>query len=94
MKPEGLYFTCPVCGEDVPRKAKSCPECGACEKSGWSDEARYDGLHLPSDDFSYERFTAEEFGGGVKKVGKEWLWWFVAVLLLVALVWSTVGSRW
>jgi len=54
-------FECPACGEDVPAKAKACPHCGACEKSGWSDDAT-DGIGLPDDDFDYEKFTAEEFG--------------------------------
>jgi len=41
---------CPVCGADVPAKARACPECGADEKSGWDEEAtRYDGLDLPTD---------------------------------------------
>ncbi len=39
---------CPVCGEDVPRGAKSCPGCGADERTGWNEDAtRYDGLDLP-----------------------------------------------
>lgn len=42
--------TCPVCGADVPRKARACPECGADERSGWNeDDTRYDGLDLPDD---------------------------------------------
>ena len=31
--------TCPVCGQDVPRKALACPGCGADHNSGWNDEA-------------------------------------------------------
>ncbi len=43
---------CPVCGDDVPRGAKSCPGCGADERTGWNEEAtRYDGLNLPDDAF-------------------------------------------
>ena len=39
---------CPVCGDDVPQKAKSCPGCGADERTGWNEDAtRYDGLNLP-----------------------------------------------
>jgi hypothetical protein len=47
---EDLTFTCPICGEDVPRRAKSCPGCGACEKSGWSENRYLDGVHLPGED--------------------------------------------
>ena len=42
---------CPVCGEDVHRNAKACPQCGACHESGWN-EISYDGLDLP--DYAYE----------------------------------------
>ncbi len=94
MNPEGLYFTCPVCGEDVPRKAKSCPDCGACEKSGWSEEVRYDGLDLPGDDFNYDQFAAKEFGRGAKKSGKEWFVWIVTVIILAAFAWLTLRGAW
>jgi hypothetical protein len=73
-------FPCPVCGEDVPAKAKACPHCGACEKSGWNEEASgADGLDLPDNDFDYEKFTAEEFGtprscGGKSFSGRWWQW--------------------
>ena len=35
------YFTCPICGADVPIKARACPECGSDEKTGWSEAAKY-----------------------------------------------------
>jgi hypothetical protein len=94
MKPDGLYFTCPTCGEDVPRKAKSCPECGACDKTGWSEAARYDGLDFGNDDFDYEEFTAKEFGRGPKKSGKDKFWWCVTVVVLLALVWMAIRGAW
>ncbi len=78
-------FDCPVCGEDVPARAKSCPHCGACEKSGWADDADA-GLGL-TDDFDYEKFTADEFGTPRKVGGKQLLWKITAiVLLLIALL--------
>ena len=69
-------FECPVCGEDVPAKAKACPSCGACEKSGWGD-TEGDGLDLPGEDFDYEKFKEEEFGTprklkGKQRFGKSW----------------------
>ena len=41
--------TCPVCGADVPSRARSCPECGADENTGWSEKARYDELGIPDE---------------------------------------------
>ncbi len=81
---------CPVCSADVPPNAKACPECGACEKSGWSDGAAPDGLGAPDDDFDYDQFVAEEFGGGAKKSGRQQFWWVVAAVVLLAFVWLTL----
>ena len=86
-------FPCPACGEDVPAKAKACPHCGACEKSGWNEEASEgDGLDLPEDDFDYEKFKEEEFGSSRKLRGKELLWKVTAagllILVLVAVVFN------
>ncbi|MGP1386425.1 MAG: hypothetical protein ACTS2F_22885 [Thainema sp.] len=41
------YFTCPVCGTDVPLKARACPECGSDKGTGWSEAAQY--AHLLPD---------------------------------------------
>ena len=80
-------FSCPVCGEDVPVKARACPHCGACEKSGWNEEASgADGLDLPDDDFDYEKFKAEEFGAPRRLKGKERLWKITAVALLILMI--------
>jgi hypothetical protein len=85
-------FICPICGEDVPAGAKSCPECGACEKSGWSADADYDGLDFQEDYFDYERFSEEEFGEGAKKPTLPTLWLAVAALLLIATAFGLVGG--
>jgi hypothetical protein len=80
-------FSCPVCGEDVPVKARSCPHCGACEKSGWNEDASAaDGLDLPGEDFDYGKFTAEEFGTPRPAQGKQLLWKVTAVALLILFV--------
>jgi hypothetical protein len=91
---DDLTFTCPVCGADVPHRAKSCPECGACEKSGWSADRHLDGLNLPDESFNYEQFTALEFGRGPKKTGKQRLWLIVAIVVVIALVWLTRRGLW
>jgi hypothetical protein len=81
-------FSCPACGELVPGGAKSCPECGACERSGWSEDADADGLDLddPDGKFDYDRFVEDEFGGGAKPRGIGRLWAIAAAVLLAALL--------
>ncbi len=71
-------------------KAKACPICGACEKSGWNEAARgTDGLDLPGEDFDYDKFTAEEFGEPRQKTGKERMITITATVLVVVLLLTT-----
>jgi RNA polymerase subunit RPABC4/transcription elongation factor Spt4 len=77
MPPE----TCPNCGALVPARAACCPECGADEQTGWSDSAQADRLGIPDDNFDYQRFVREEFGGQKKRRELHWLWWLTALLL-------------
>jgi hypothetical protein len=75
---------CPNCGAEVPRNANACPECGSDESTGWSEEAHASGLDLPDDEFNYEEFVENEFGGKkIKPRGIHWFWWLVAVGLIV-----------
>src|SRR4051794_27943641 len=67
--------TCPVCGEEVPRKALACPECGADHETGWREDADSISLGEDPDDFDYEEFTAREFGHSPKPHGLAWHWW-------------------
>jgi hypothetical protein len=78
-----------VCGEDVPDAAKSCPACGADERTGLYGEGRtYDDLDLPEDseEFNYQDFVKREFGSSAKPAGLRTLWWVVAIVLLVLMV--------
>ena len=75
---------CPVCGNEVPERARACPECGADEKTGWSERARYDELGIPDDSFDYQDFVQREFGGKKPKRQSGWLWFIVVLLLLLA----------
>lgn len=84
MKPPRAPSTCPVCGADVSPNAKACPECGACDKSGWGDDTASDGLGVSDDEFDYDKFVADEFGGSPKPAGMRWLWWTAAVAVLLA----------
>jgi hypothetical protein len=78
---------CPVCGEEVPAKAKACPECGACEETGWSDDAKADALGLPDDSFDYDEYVKREFEGAAPKRKHGGLWVAVAVVLLLLFGW-------
>ena len=78
---------CPVCGEDVPRRALACPRCGADHNSGWREDAdTYDGVDLPEHDFNYDDFVKQEFGSHAKPPGLKTIWWIVAIALIVAFV--------
>jgi hypothetical protein len=78
---------CPNCGAEVPPKAQGCPECGADEKTGWSEEARASGLDLPEENFDYDDFVKREFGDkSPVPRGVHWFWWVVALTLAAAFI--------
>ena len=77
MTPE----VCPNCGAEVPCDAKSCPDCGSDETTGWSETAYASSLGLPDEDFEYDKFVKEEFGGRAKPRGLSWLWWMTGLVL-------------
>lgn len=81
--------TCPQCGAIVPPNARACPECGADEQTGWSDDAHADRLGIPSENFDYHQFVEEEFGAPPRKrptPSLRWLWWLVALGLALVLL--------
>ncbi len=76
--------TCPNCGADLPANAKVCRECGSDEETGWSEQARSDGLGLPDEDFDHDDFVKREFGEATPVPrGIHWIWWLVALALVV-----------
>lgn len=76
---------CPVCGEEVPARAVACPVCGADHRSGWREDAdQSGGLGLPDDEFDYDEFVAQEFGGRPKSSHLNPIWWIAGIVLLVA----------
>ena len=78
---------CPVCGENVPRRALACPQCGADHNSGWREDAdTYDGVDLPDNDFNYDDFVKQEFGSSLKPAAIKPVWWITAILLIVAFI--------
>ena len=77
---------CPVCGEDVPRGAAACPECGADHNSGWREDAdSYDGAGLPDEGFDYKEFVRREFGALPKPATIKTVWWVTALFGIAAL---------
>lgn len=78
--------TCPNCGAEVPARAKACPECGACEETGWSEEAEGGGLGLPDESFDYDQFVKKEFGAGARDpMRPKPVWALVALVMAVIL---------
>ena len=84
---------CPNCGEIVPPKAKACPECGACEETGWSDEGRADALGLPSEEFDYDDYVKREFEGENPKRKFGAVWIITAIVLLALFAWAFLRGR-
>lgn len=72
----------------MPRKARACPECGADESTGWSEEAAASGLDLPNQEFDYEEFVKREFEPETERLprGIKPLWWIVALVLALLLI--------
>ena len=72
----------------MPRKARACPECGADESTGGSEEAAASGLDLPDQDFDYDEYVKREFEPQPERLprGIKPLWWIVAVLLVLLLL--------
>ena len=79
-------YLCPGCGSELRVGTKNCPTCNPPKP--WEQDEKLDGLDLPDpdgdEDFDYDKFVSEEFGGLRLPRGKALLWWITAVLLLAA----------
>jgi hypothetical protein len=83
MRPD----VCPNCGAEVPAHAKSCPECGSDEQTGWSEEAHTGGLDLPEENFDYDDYVKREFGQKTPVPrGVHWFWWLTGIAVLLAFI--------
>lgn len=84
MAPE----TCPNCGADVPPKARACPECGACDETGWSEGSSSAHLGMPDDSFNYDEYVKREFGPKRPwPQGMRLFWALVSLGLVLLLIW-------
>lgn len=93
MQRQKAPAVCPVCGEDVPRGALACPECGADHNSGWrEDGGSYDGVDLP-EEFDYDEFTRREFGSSPKPAAISVFWWITAIVLVLLTLLYLFTSR-
>jgi hypothetical protein len=79
---------CPVCDEDVPPNAKSCPHCGACHKSGWKEEddddldaVDWDLVDLPDEVLDEEELRAKHARQTKRAIPSKWR--LVALILVV-----------
>jgi hypothetical protein len=74
--------TCPNCGATVPPKAKVCPECGADEDTGWSEDAYAPNPDLPDDEFNYDEYVKREFDRkDPVPHGVSPFWWIIGILI-------------
>jgi predicted RNA-binding Zn-ribbon protein involved in translation (DUF1610 family) len=84
---------CPNCGEDVPRKALACPECGADWDTGWKTTGYAGGgTDDPEDAFDYREAFDREFGNAPKPEGLKPLWWITGLALLALLLLGSLRS--
>jgi predicted amidophosphoribosyltransferase len=86
-------FICNNCGEEVHRKAKVCPNCGADDETAWKEGAnRPIYLTQEDDDFDYDEFVRTEIHG---KKPKNKRWWIpvTAIVLLLAFAYAVL-RRW
>ena len=85
------YFVCPHCGAEVRAGARSCPECGSDDQTGWAEDSNAAGIDLPTgygddDEFDYDEFVRREFGGLSRLSPRRLVVTVLAILLGMALV--------
>jgi len=80
---------CANCGAAIPPNSRSCPECGADERTGWAEQDIYDGLDLPEDDETQERDNRSR----QNRQTNRWFWLYVAIVLFLLLTLGAFGLR-
>ena len=80
---------CAICGAEIPPNARSCPECGADDRTGWREQDPTDGLDLPDQESTaeaYARFLRAQNGYHGRRGAQRLFWLAIAIALAVALV--------
>lgn len=92
MIPEVLSYVCPYCDTEV-RVGEPCSGCAnkarktKTKKHSWEQDPSMDGLNLPDDDFTYDEFSAREFGKAPHQaLGVKWYWWLLGVVVLGGMI--------
>lgn len=93
VRPSAPPPECAICGADIPRSAKACPDCGADERTGWREQNLYDGLDLPASAWSEESPASGESlpSGGPGQLA--WYWWATGAALMILLILTFLGLR-
>ena len=86
---------CANCGAAIPCHARSCPECGADERTGWRETDVYDGLDLPDSawDDAEDAPRAQRPSASRRPGELPWYWWATGFFLLLALTLLFLGLR-
>lgn len=77
-------WNCPFCGFELEKSAKSCPQCGSDEDTGWREDQYQEEL-----EHSYEAALKHEFEMH-DKVKKDWK----AFLITILVVGTIIGLFW
>ncbi len=73
-------WNCPFCGFELDKRAKSCPECGSDDETGWARDTYQEDL-----EHSYEAALEHEFESH-KKVKGDWKKFLVTIGSIVGLI--------
>ena len=74
---------CANCGAAIPRGAKSCPECGADERTGWREKSVYDEIDLPDEAYDDDHDARAKRPPDRRVNGIAWYWWCVGVAVVL-----------
>jgi hypothetical protein len=83
---------CPGCGPAKPKRRRK-RRVAAVRKKPWEQDAAYDSLDLPAEDFDYDDFVKREFGKTPhRRIGIKWYWWLTAAVVLGCFAWLVLGG--